>query len=116
MPGAQDRWGQLAEPGMRNQDGMQSDLPQNADRPERGSIEDLRQRLERLPPGHPSSPYNDDLTRKPPVARLKDLELPFHDTNGAARHHEPETQPAAVSAGATGAAGTAGTAGTAGAR
>src|SRR6202042_1042537 len=81
---------------------------------ERGSIEDLRQRLERLPPGHPSSPYNDDLTRKPPVARLKDLELPFHDTNGAARHHEPETQPAAVSAGATGAAGTAGTAGTAG--
>jgi hypothetical protein len=28
---------------------------------------DLRQRLERLPPGHPSSPYNDDGSRKPPV-------------------------------------------------
>src|SRR5437762_9611290 len=28
---------------------------------------DLRQRLVRLPPGHPSSPYNDDGSRKPPV-------------------------------------------------
>jgi hypothetical protein len=102
MPGAQDRWGQLAEPGMRNQDGMQPDLPQHADRPERGSIEDLRQRLERLPPGHPSSPYNDDLTRKPPVARLKDLELPFHDTNGAARHHDPEPETLAAAASAAG--------------
>jgi len=27
----------------------------------------LRQRLELLPPGHPSSPYNDDGSRKPPV-------------------------------------------------
>jgi hypothetical protein len=28
---------------------------------------DLRQRLEQLPPSHPSSPYNDDGSRKPPV-------------------------------------------------
>jgi hypothetical protein len=28
---------------------------------------DLRQRMERLPPSHPSSPYNDDGSRKPPV-------------------------------------------------
>src|SRR5262245_54897953 len=28
---------------------------------------ELRQRMERLPPGHPSSPYNDDGSRKPPV-------------------------------------------------
>jgi len=28
---------------------------------------ELRQRMERLPPGHPSSPYNGDGTRKPPV-------------------------------------------------
>ena len=43
--------------------------------------------MERLPPGHPSSPYNDDMTPKPPVARLKNLELPLHGTeqssNGA---------------------------------
>jgi hypothetical protein len=90
MPGAQDRWGQFAEPAMRNQDVMQTDHPQGTDRPERGSLADLRQRLERLPPGHPSSPYNDDLTRKPRVARLKDLELPFHDTNGAVRQQDAE--------------------------
>src|SRR5215813_1176146 len=28
---------------------------------------ELRERMERLPPGHPSSPYNDDGSRKPPV-------------------------------------------------
>src|SRR5215831_15849207 len=28
---------------------------------------ELRKRMERLPPGHPSSPYNDDGSRKPPV-------------------------------------------------
>ena len=28
---------------------------------------ELRQRMERLPPGHPSSPYNGDGSRKPPV-------------------------------------------------
>jgi hypothetical protein len=43
--------------------------------------------MERLPPGHPSSPYNDDMTPKAPVARLKNLELPLHGTeqnsNGA---------------------------------
>jgi hypothetical protein len=43
--------------------------------------------MERLPPGHPSSPYNDDMTPKQPVARLKNLELPLHLTehgsNGA---------------------------------
>jgi len=53
--------------------------------------------MERLPPGHPSSPYNDDMTPKPPVARLKNLELPLHGTeqgsNGASAgtaHDPPE--------------------------
>jgi len=51
--------------------------------------------MERLPPGHPSSPYNDDMTPKQPVARLKNLELPLHGTeqgsNGAnaSAAHEP---------------------------
>src|ERR1022692_4889969 len=45
--------------------------------------DDLTQRLERLPPGHPSSPYNDDGTRKPPVPRLADRELPLPDEQAA---------------------------------
>lgn len=43
--------------------------------PVRGSLADLRQRLERLPYGHPSSPYHVDGERKPPPPRLKHLEL-----------------------------------------
>jgi hypothetical protein len=39
--------------------------------------------MERLPPGHPSSPYNDDGTRKPPVARPADRELPLPDEQAA---------------------------------
>jgi hypothetical protein len=50
-----------------------------ADQPNRtpvpGSRADLRQRLERLPYGHPSSPYHVDGERKPPPPRLKHLEL-----------------------------------------
>jgi hypothetical protein len=41
--------------------------------------DDLVQRMERLPPGHPSSPYNDDGSRKPPVPRHSDRELPLPD-------------------------------------
>jgi hypothetical protein len=33
--------------------------------------------LEALPPGHPSSPWNEDGTRKPPPPRLRDMELPL---------------------------------------
>jgi len=92
MPGAQDRWDQLTEPSVRSQEAMPPDLSRLADRPERGSLADLRQRLERLPAGHPSSPYHDDLTRKRPVTSLKDLELPLQgserDLNGAAKHYE----------------------------
>src|SRR5215831_13575869 len=92
MPGAQERWDQLTEPSVRSQEATPPDLSRLADRPERGSLVDLRQRLERLPAGHPSSPYHDDLSRKLPVASLKDLELPLHgterDLNGAAKHYE----------------------------
>jgi hypothetical protein len=91
MPGAQDRWGQLTEPSAPNREAKGADFPHAADQRERGSIGDLMRRMERLPPGHPSSPYNDDMTRKPAVARLKDLELPLHgnehSTNGAATNH-----------------------------
>src|SRR5216683_1466387 len=40
-----------------------------------GSWADLSQRLERLPYGHPSSPYHVDGERKPPPPRLIHLEL-----------------------------------------
>ncbi|HXZ72150.1 MAG TPA: hypothetical protein VEH31_14960 [Streptosporangiaceae bacterium] len=38
---------------------------------------ELRERMERLPPGHPSSPYNDDGSRKPPPPDLSVYELPI---------------------------------------
>jgi len=61
------------------------------DRPARGSAADLRQRLERLPHGHPSSPYHDDGTPRPPLVRLKNLELPLpgeeRDLDGGTEHH-----------------------------
>ena len=101
MPGAQDRWGQLAEPGAPRYERINADFSYAAEQPERGSIADLRRRMERLPPGHPSSPYNDDMTPKPPVARLKNLELPLHGTeqsgNGASAGtaHDPAEDSAA---------------------
>ncbi len=78
MSGAQDRWDRLTEPTAPGRDLPARDAAHPADQREGGLLGDLRRRLERLPPGHPSSPYNDDLTRKTPVLRLKDLELPLH--------------------------------------
>jgi hypothetical protein len=53
----------------------QADLPQEA-QPEQA---DLSARLERLPVGHPSSPYRDDGSRKPPPEDLSKYELPLPD-------------------------------------
>ena len=61
------------------------------DRPsavETGS-DNLVQRMERLPPGHPSSPYDEDGSRKPPVDRPADRELPLPD------ERKPDAGPAA---------------------
>jgi hypothetical protein len=125
MPRAQDRWGQLAESSAPRREATGADLPYTGEQPERGSIADLRRRMERLPPGHPSSPYNDDLTRKPPVARLKDLELPLtgseQSSNGTAARSATGTAEAgqanaraaaASSSGANGLSHTASTLGT----
>jgi len=49
---------------------------------------DLAQRMERLPPGHPSSPYEEDGTRRPPVTRPADRELPLPDERA------PDAEPA----------------------
>ncbi len=51
---------------------------------------DLAARLERLPVGHPSSPYRDDGSRKPPPLDLTKYELPLPD--------EPDASPDADSA------------------
>jgi hypothetical protein len=84
MPGPQDPSDQAADAYERGYDAARrADLSAApADRPARGSLTELRQRLQRLPPGHPSSPYHDDGSRKPPVVRLKDLELPLSDEAG----------------------------------
>ncbi len=88
----QERTEQREPPPTRSQDGVRSaDLPESGDRPARGSAADLRQRLERLPHGHPSSPYHDDGTPRPPLVRLKNLELPLpgeeREPNGGARRN-----------------------------
>jgi hypothetical protein len=41
--------------------------------------DDLQARLERLPTNHPSSPFRDDGTRKPPPPDLSEYELPLPD-------------------------------------
>jgi predicted kinase len=66
------------------------------ERPRPGSREDLQQRLERLPPGHPSSPYNADGSRRPPPPCLRDYELPPPDgkrSPGTDPHLKPVPPP-----------------------
>jgi hypothetical protein len=60
------------------------------DNPRPWSREDLLQRLERLPRGHPSSPYNADGTRKPPLPDLRKLQLPpFSEASASPGADEP---------------------------
>lgn len=78
----------------------------SAVRPERpvpGSLADLRQRLERLPYGHPSSPYHVDGERKPPPYRLKHLELapPTPSRITQAHSHPPVAEDHPIAAATT---------------
>lgn len=52
------------------------ELQPGSDDPQLGSAHDMRSRLRGLPHGHPSSPYNEDGSRRPPVPRLRDVDLP----------------------------------------
>ena len=74
MPGPQDH---LAEQG-RVPDVSR---PREADHPYETRVrpDDLQARLERLPANHPSSPFRDDGTRKPPPPDLSEYELPLPD-------------------------------------
>jgi Contact-dependent growth inhibition CdiA C-terminal domain len=63
--------------------------PVSPDRPTSGSLEDLRQRLDRLPPSHPSSPRYRGGEIKP--VRLREFELPLDESG----QHADRPQPAA---------------------
>src|SRR5215813_13380659 len=58
-----------------------ADVPPSADRVRQREpdpiVAQLQERIERLPHGHPSSPYNDDGSRKPPLPDLSKYELPI---------------------------------------
>jgi hypothetical protein len=55
--------------------------PREPDHPREAPAQsaELQSRLERLPVGHPSSPYQGDGSRKPPPPDLADYELPLPD-------------------------------------
>jgi predicted kinase len=72
-----ERYPSPAHPGAADQAIRYDQGPRERPRP--GSREDLQERLDRLPPGHPSSPYNADGSRRPPPPRLRDYELPPPD-------------------------------------
>src|SRR5580704_5074513 len=67
------------------------DLPDPSDRKTPDSQADLQQRLRGLKPGHPSSPYNGDGSRKPDPVPLSELESASdadgHDSNPADQDH-----------------------------
>ena len=52
--------------------------------------DDLRQRLDHLPAGHPSSPYETDGRRREPGSRLRDLETEFDETRPLTDTEWPE--------------------------
>jgi len=64
--------------------------PREADQPHDSQVrpDDLEGRLERLPPNHPSSPYRDDGSRKPPPPDLTKYELPLPDDSDS--HSDPD--------------------------
>jgi hypothetical protein len=94
MPGPQDH---LAEQG-RIPDQAR---PYAADNPHDAQVrpDDLQARLERLPLNHPSSPYRDDGSRKPPPPDLTQYELPLPDDPDSSSdpdlpvHDEARTHP-----------------------
>ncbi len=74
MPGTQDHVAEREH----NPDPARGREPDHL-RESRAQPTDLQARLERLPVGHPSSPYRDDGSRKPPAPDLAQYELPLPD-------------------------------------
>jgi hypothetical protein len=67
--------------------------PRESDHPREapGQSADLQSRLEQLPVGHPSSPFRDDGSRKPPPPDLADYELPLPD-DPPAKSDQPDSR------------------------
>src|SRR5215472_15014278 len=81
-----ERAGESGMPGPRDHVAEQERSPDPArprepDHPREAPAQsaELQSRLERLPVGHPSSPYHGDGSRKPPPPDLADYELPLPD-------------------------------------
>src|SRR5215470_4770162 len=81
-----ERAGESGMPGPRDHVAEQESSPDPArprepDHPREAPAQsaDLQSRLERLPVGHPSSPYHGDASRKPPPPDPADYELPLPD-------------------------------------
>ncbi len=72
---------------------MRTDRPEtpgakaDLDIPKPGTPADFRQRIDRLYPGHPSSPVEADGRRKPPPPRLRDIALPEPATDTEHTEH-----------------------------
>ena len=88
MPTPQDH---LAEQGPA----LDQSRPRAADDPHETRVrpDDLQARLERLPTNHPSSPYRDDGTRKPPAPDLAEYELPLPDDPDLSAPDQAQTNP-----------------------
>ena len=88
MPTPQDH---LAEQGPA----LDQSRPRAADDPHETRVrpDDLQARLERLPTNHPSSPYRDDGTRKPPAPDLGEYELPLPDDPDLSAPDQARTNP-----------------------
>jgi hypothetical protein len=69
--------------------------PPTADNPHDSQVrpDDLQTRLERLPLNHPSSPYRDDGSRKPPPPDLTKYELPLPDESDSSANPDLADQP-----------------------
>lgn len=80
MPGPQDQVPRPEQP-VREAPHPETHSPRETDAPREAhaSTDTLRERLERLPPNHPSSPFREDGSRKPPPPDLKKLSLPLPD-------------------------------------
>jgi hypothetical protein len=99
MPGPEEQEYELEPSKVAASDSVPgTDSPRSSDRPTKGSAEDLEQRQNGLPHGHPSSRFNDDGTPKPALVPLMSLELPEQgeerEHNGAGRNHAGRDQAA----------------------
>ncbi len=104
MPGPEEQGYELEPSHVHASGGAAgNDPPRARDRPAAGSAENLEQRQNRLPPGHPSSRFEDDGTPKQALVPLKNLELPElgedREHNGAGRDQAARDGPTGNGAG-----------------